>query len=98
MGVNTHTIDDPIMEVEAFEGRSGAQTWEMAMERLSDLRRTRHGRGAVEALRNLQEVCRNDSVNAIPAFMEAVSADASIGEIGDVLRDAFGDWQVPISV
>ena len=98
VGVNTHTIDDPILEVEAFEGRSGAQTWEMAMERLDDLRRTRHRQGAMEALRQLEAVCRDDSVNAIPAFMEAVSADASIGEIGNVLRETFGDWQVPISV
>ena len=98
VGVNTHTIDDPIMEVEAFEGRSGAQTWEMAMQRLSDLRSTRHRRGAMDALHHLEEVCRNESVNAIPAFMEAVMADASIGEIGDVLRGTFGDWQAPISV
>ena len=98
VGVNTHTIDDPILEVEAFEGRSGAQTWEMAMERLDDLRRTRHRQGAMQALRQLEAVCRDDSVNAIPAFMEAVSADASIGEIGNVLRETFGDWQVPISV
>ena len=98
VGVNTHTIDDPILEVEAFEGRSGAQTWEMAMERLDDLRRTRHRQGAMEALRQLEAVCRDDSVNAIPAFMEAVSADASIGEIGNVLRETFGDWQAPISV
>ena len=57
-----------------------------------------HRQGAMEALRQLEAVCRDDSVNAIPAFMEAVSADASIGEIGNVLRETFGDWQVPISV
>ena len=30
-------------------------------------------------------------------MLDAVAADATLGEIGDVFRDVFGDWKVPIS-
>jgi hypothetical protein len=29
-------------------------------------------------------------------MMEAVAADATLGDIGTVFREAYGDWDVPI--
>ena len=34
----------------------------------------------------------------LPAMMAAVDADATVGEIGAVFRDCYGDWHVPISM
>ncbi len=34
----------------------------------------------------------------MPALMAAVSAEASVGEIGDVFRGSFGQWDSPIDV
>jgi len=34
----------------------------------------------------------------MPAMMAAVDADATVGEIGAVFRDCYGDWHVPISM
>jgi hypothetical protein len=29
-------------------------------------------------------------------MMEAVAADATLGDIGGVFRESFGDWDIPI--
>lgn len=97
VGVNKYAIDDPLIQVEGFEGRSGEVTWQRAVERLENLRATRDGQTTVSALKNLEAACRGDA-NVIPAVMEAVQADASIGEIGGVFRDVFGDWRVPVAL
>jgi methylmalonyl-CoA mutase N-terminal domain/subunit len=44
---------------------------------------------------DLERACRS-STNIIPPMIEAVTADATVGEIGDVFRAAFGDWTPPI--
>lgn len=97
VGVNAHGIDDPLMDVVGFEGRSGEETWQRALDRLEDLRATRNGRETVAKLTALETACRGEA-NVIPAVMEAVQADASIGEIGDVFRNVFGDWRVPMTL
>ena len=97
VGVNAHKIDDPIMDVHGFEGASGAVTWERAMERLERLRKERDGARTGEALRGLEAVLRTDE-NFVPLVMAAVQADASIGEIGGVFRDVYGNWETPITV
>ena len=93
VGVNAHQIADPILHVDGFEGSSGDATWSDAMDRLKDLRRTRDTNMALDSLRELESVCKSDK-NIVPAVMKAVQADASIGEIGSVFREAFGVWEV----
>jgi len=34
----------------------------------------------------------------MPLMMEALDSDVTLGEIGDVFRQTFGDWQPPITV
>ncbi len=48
-----------------------------------------------DALRELERVCRG-SDNIMPAMMEALDADVTLGEVGDVWRGVFGDWNTPI--
>lgn len=93
VGVNAFTDDVGLCEVGGFQGSE--DVWERAMARLSDLRATRHEREAADALRELESACRGDD-NVMPSMMRTVEADVSLGEIGDVFRDVFGDWKVPI--
>jgi len=95
VGTNVHRSPEELMPIQGFEGRSGEETWERAMRRLTSLRRERHGREATRRLRDLEAACRTTE-NVIPRVMEAVQADATIGEIGDVFRSAFGVWEVPM--
>ena len=86
--VNPHVIDGFIGTSDAFD---------QATTRLAALRRERDGAATAHALRDLATCCRGDE-NLIPAMMAAVAADATLGEIGTVFRDVFGDWDTPIPV
>jgi methylmalonyl-CoA mutase N-terminal domain/subunit len=93
VGVNTAQGDAGTFEVEGFTGTSDA--WERGMERLAALRRDRDAPRAREALQALRAACAG-STNVMSPMMDAVAADVTVGEIGEVFRDVFGDWKVPI--
>ena len=94
VGVNLGEGDVGSFVVEGFLGTSNA--WERGMERLAALRRDRDSGRAREALGALRDACVG-TANIIPPMMDAVAADVTVGEIGDLFREVFGDWQVPIN-
>jgi methylmalonyl-CoA mutase, N-terminal domain len=93
VGVNFADGDVSQFEVNGFQGSSDA--WERGMERLTELRKTRSSGDHGRAMKELQRTCDSDG-NILPAMIEAVAADATLGDIGDVFREVFGDWHVPI--
>jgi methylmalonyl-CoA mutase N-terminal domain/subunit len=93
VGLNFAHGDVGRFAVDGFAGTSDA--WERGMERIDALRRTREARRHTDAMRDLQTTCAGDG-NVIPAMLEVVAAGATLGEIGGVFREVFGDWDVPI--
>jgi methylmalonyl-CoA mutase, N-terminal domain len=93
VGLNVAEVDDSPFVVEGFQGTTDA--WEQAMKRLKQLQKTRDSRKHRAAIAGLKRACDSDA-NIIPSMIEAVDADATLGDIGNVFRDAFGDWRVPI--
>ena len=93
VGVNCHETDETPFEIDGFQGTTDA--WEQATERLTDVRSSRDGPATTEALRELERACRSDG-NLMGPMMQAVAADATVGEIGEVFRDVWGDWEPPI--
>ena len=93
VGVNAYQDDVSPFEVEGFEGTTDA--WDRAMTRLAALRRERDSRAAASALRTLEGACRSE-VNIMGPMLDAVEARVTVGEIGDVFRTVFGNWDVPI--
>ena len=93
VGVTAFTDDVTPWTITGFEGSAGV--WEASMDRLKSVRATRQSADVTRALRELERTCRSDD-NIMPAMLEAVDTEATIGEIGDVFRDVFGDWDVPI--
>jgi methylmalonyl-CoA mutase, N-terminal domain len=93
VGVNCFTQDTSPYEIQGFEGVPGV--WKEAMGRLQELRGARSARGVVRSLNELRRVCVSTD-NIMPAVMDAVDSDVTVGEIGDVFREAFGDWIVPM--
>ena len=93
VGVTCAEGDESPFEVDGFMGTDDA--FDVALERLKDVRRTRHEAGAHAALKNLDKVCRSQD-NIMPAMLDALEAEVTLGEIGDVYRDVFGDWNTPI--
>ena len=93
IGVNCFRDDESPFEVDGFMGTDDA--FDVATERLNDVLRTRHEQGAAKALKQLETDCRTDK-NIMPAMMEALAAEVTLGEIGDVYRGVFGNWNTPI--
>ena len=45
-------------------------------------------------MKRLERACRGTE-NIMPVMMEALGAEVTLGEIGDVFRSVWGDWQTP---
>jgi methylmalonyl-CoA mutase N-terminal domain/subunit len=59
---------------------------------LAELKRTRSPAKVAEALERIRHDAQA-SVNLMPAFMQGAEAYATLGEMVDVLREAFGTWR-----
>jgi methylmalonyl-CoA mutase, N-terminal domain len=93
VGLNFAQGDIGQISVDGFTGSSDA--WERGMRRLAKLRRQRDSRIHAAAMGELAASCAG-SQNVMPAMLNAVAAQATLGEIGDIFRDKFGSWDVPI--
>ncbi len=61
--------------------------------KLKKIRKERDNQHVQAALKRLKEEARDESVNLVAPTLEAVEAYATIGEICDVFRGIFGEWQ-----
>lgn len=92
VGVTDFRDDVSPFRVDGFIGVSDA--FDVALERVRELRRTRAAAPAAAALRQLESACRGGD-NIMPAMIDALDAEVSLGEIGTVYREAWGDWNPP---
>jgi methylmalonyl-CoA mutase N-terminal domain/subunit len=67
------------------------------LARLEQHRRVRDAATSEDALRRLRDAATGDP-DLMPAILEAVRADATLGEICGTLRDVFGDYHPPALV
>lgn len=93
IGVTDHTDDISPYEVDGFMGVDDA--FDVALARLEEVKRTRHEKAAASAMRDLEAVLRT-SDNIMPTMMNALESEVTLGEVGDIYREAFGDWATPI--
>jgi len=93
VGVNCFKEDITPWEVDGFPPVTDA--YPVALERLNAVRRERHETAATAAMHELAATCRDPDRNIMPVMMQAVDAEVTIGEIGDIFRQAWGDWQTP---
>ena len=91
VGVNDHIMDEEVKVPTLYIDRVG----EMAhLERLERVRKERDQDAVQRALDNLRRVAEGTE-NTMPAIIEAVKAYATLGEIIDIFRSAFGDYMEP---
>jgi methylmalonyl-CoA mutase N-terminal domain/subunit len=89
VGVNRFESDeDPDIDIEEV----AAAERERQTERLSD-RRAERDDGAVDAALSDLRAAASGSENVMPPLITAVKAEATVGEICDVLRDVFGEYR-----
>ncbi len=91
VGVNDYTIEEDIKVPTLYIDRVG----ELAhLDRLNRVRRERDNAAVKRTLDTLRRVT-DSSENTMPAIIEAVKAYATLGEIMNVFRAAFGEYMEP---
>jgi len=92
VGVNGYVDPDEDLSIPILA--MDPQGYERQVERLETLRRERDNEDLntkLEALRNAAE----DNENTMPYILDAVRADATLGEITGVFRKVFGEYREP---
>ena len=87
VGVNRYQSETP--PIEELQTISPEET-KKQLQRLASVRKERDDSAVEAALRRLEEVAQG-AANTMPAILECVEAYATVGEISDVLRNAFGE-------
>ena len=93
VGVNDFVVDEQ-PEVEPL--RVSQASLRGQMNRLARVRRSRDPRKWRASLDGLRKACEDEDANTMPRILEAVRARATLGEICDVMREAFGVWEEPL--
>ncbi|RUM00817.1 methylmalonyl-CoA mutase [Rhizobium chutanense] len=89
VGVNRYRLDNEqpidILEIDNSAVRTAQ------IKRIEETRRRRDGNAVRETLAALAEIARSGRGNLLKAAVEAARARATVGEISDAMREAFGD-------
>jgi len=93
VGVNCFQSEEKPYQFEPY--RPNPKAWELAMESLEKVRRQRNSLKAEKAKDNLLKALERGE-NTMPATIEAVKSNVTIGEVGDIYRNVFGCWNVPL--
>ena len=94
VGVNAFTADDETPLATLYVDDSVA---EVQLARLRDLKATRDQRVVNATLGRLQDAARGDGP-LMPSIVDAVRAYATVGEMCDVLREVWGEYQESASI
>jgi len=91
VGVNCFRVDEE-PPIEIFRISATAERQRAKLERL---RKERDEDQKKACLSKLKEKCHSGE-NLLPLVLEAVKAEATIGEITDIFRQEFGVWTMPL--
>ena len=91
VGVNDYVMAEHIKVPTLYVDYAGQ---EKHLARLDRVRRERNQSQVTRALDDLHRAC-DGTENTIPAIIEAVRAYATLGEVVDVFRSAFGSYMEP---
>lgn len=91
VGVNKFTEgENPEVDLHAYD-----DSWaEQQIKSLKELRRTRNNREVTGLLKELEKKARSNE-NVMPVLANCCRAYATVGEMSNVLREVFGEWQEP---
>ncbi|NLY77908.1 MAG: methylmalonyl-CoA mutase family protein [Tissierellia bacterium] len=93
VGVNKFQIEE---ETHKDILRVDPEVERVQREHLEQLRKERNNEEVNNKLEALREAAKDSSVNLMPYILDAVKTYATLGEICDVLREVFGEYQQSI--
>jgi methylmalonyl-CoA mutase N-terminal domain/subunit len=95
VGVNDYVVKEdlkvPLLRVDEAGARHQVQ-------RLQRVRRERDNAAVQTKLNAIRDAAQKENANLMPAFIDAVKAYATLGEIMDVLRKTWGEYREPAIV
>jgi len=97
VGVNEFTIP-PEEDAEIRVHRTPPETAETQINMIKALRANRNGRQVKEMLKRLSGAAGGKKENLIPYMIDALKADATLGEIMGTVREAYGYSYDPLHV
>jgi methylmalonyl-CoA mutase N-terminal domain/subunit len=93
VGVNKHV--DEVEDQTDVELHEYNEQWvDQQLSNLKELRRTRDNREVSRTLKDLEQGTRAGK-NVMPLLVDCCRAYATVGEMADVFRDLFGEWEEP---
>jgi methylmalonyl-CoA mutase N-terminal domain/subunit len=93
VGVNCFQTDEEPPEVEGYELDEAGQRRQR--ERLADVKRTRSATEVRDTLTALEKGAAQDDVNLMPLLVDCAKAYCTVGEMVDVLKNQWGEFQQP---
>ncbi len=95
VGVNAHTDGEP-PRMQLFEVADDVRRREI--DRLREVKAGRDSSAVERSLATLRRSAEDQATNLVPPILEAVRSYATIGEIGQVLRDVFGEYREDVDL
>ena len=93
VGVNVNVDPEEELPFEPFELDPGLG--ERQIKRTRSIRSLRNAAEHSAALKEVRHAAVNN-INTMPAVTRAIRASATVGEICDVMRDVFGEYNAPL--
>jgi methylmalonyl-CoA mutase, N-terminal domain len=93
VGLNRFQTDEEPPEVEGYELDEAGRARQL--ERLAQVKRSRSGAEVRAALDALGKGASQDDVNLMPLLVDAAKAYCTVGEMVDVLKEQWGEFQQP---
>jgi methylmalonyl-CoA mutase N-terminal domain/subunit len=93
VGVNRFQTEEEAPEVEGYELNEEGRARQLA--RLADVKRTRSASDVQTTLGALGKAAAQDDVNLMPLLVDCAKAYCTVGEMVDVLKDEWGEFQQP---
>ncbi|HSO97086.1 MAG TPA: methylmalonyl-CoA mutase family protein [Acidimicrobiia bacterium] len=93
VGVNRFQTDEEAPEVEGYELNEQGRARQL--DRLAHVKRSRSGADVRATLDALGKAAAQDDINLMPLLVDAAKAYCTVGEMVDVLKSEWGEFQQP---
>ena len=99
VGVNRFTADNELnvatsrLVPHPYDPTKREDAEERQLVNLAKVKKERDNRRVQSTLKELHKAAQDEKENLIPYFLDCVKAYATVGEMCNVLRDVFGEWE-----
>jgi len=94
VGVNKFRVDEDQPEIDGYELDEKGRTRQL--ERLAEVKRSRSAVDVRTTLSALATAADRDDDNLMPYLVDCAKAYCTVGEMVDVLKERWGEFQQPV--